>query len=215
MQVRVPWTVLIRAETTILPRYQATQGIGEELDTQVSPAQALRAEAQAKIADVYFVFGLGNFGGGGKFAGIPFLPIPHAYVYANLKGVNEGERFRHRIEPEAYTTGNLLKSLITTVPGVVNISKTSLAQVQSDSLFMKNWASLSALELPLSRAGMPTLATEISTGLQSLFPPSSFSGLGIPSWVRGRGSLTASRSRCRLLGWPRLLKRPQSNQGNP
>ena len=170
-----------------LAEISAAQGIGEELDTQVSPAQALRAEAQAKIADVYFVFGLGNFGGGGKFAGIPFLPIPHAYVYANLKGVNEGERFDVGLEPEAYTTGNLLKSLITTVPGVVNISKTSLAQVQSDSLFVKNWASLSALELPLWRAGMPALATEISTGLQSLFPPSSFSGLGIPYSVFGEG----------------------------
>jgi hypothetical protein len=67
----------------------AAEGIGEELDTQTSPAQALRAEAEAKVADIYFVFGLGNFGGGGKFGGIPFLPVPHAYVYANLKGVNK------------------------------------------------------------------------------------------------------------------------------
>jgi hypothetical protein len=34
---------------------------------------------------------------------------------------------------------------------------------------------------------MPALATEISTGLQSLFPPSSFSGLGIPYSVFGEG----------------------------
>lgn len=66
---------------------------------------------------------------------------------------------------------NMLKSLVTTVPGYVGIEKTDLASVQRDSLFMKSWASLSALELPLWRAGMAALASEISTGLQSLFPP--------------------------------------------
>jgi hypothetical protein len=161
----------------------AAEGIGEELDTQVSPAQALRAEANVKVADIYFVFGLGNFGGGGKFAG--FIPVPHAYVYANLKGVNEGER----IDVGIFDRSNMVKSLITTVPGFVQIDKTDLGSVQRDSLYMKSWASLSALELPLWRAGIPALATEISTGLQSLFPPSAFSTLGVPYSVFGEGQL--------------------------
>jgi RHS repeat-associated protein len=174
----------------------AAQGIGEELDTQVSPAQALRAEADAKVADIYFVFGLGNFGGGGKFAGIPFVPVPHAYVYANLRGVNKGERFDvgvYSVGPSKFLNEvNMAKSLITTVPGFVQVDETNLASVQGDSLYMKSWASLSALELPLWRAGIPALASEISTGLQSLFPPSSFSSLGllnIPYSVFGEGQL--------------------------
>jgi RHS repeat-associated protein len=179
-----------------LAEVSAAQGISEELDTQVSPAQALRAEAQAKLWDIYLVFGLGIFGGGGKFAQIPLLPIPHMYVYANFKGVNKGVRFDVGVydvsDSKFLNTINLAKSLITTVPGYVQVKEDDLASVRQDSLVMKSWASLSALEFPLWRAGIPALASQISTGLQSLFPPSSFSSLGflgIPYSVFGEGQL--------------------------
>jgi RHS repeat-associated protein len=186
-----------------------TESIGEVLDTQVtSPTRALRLEADAKIADVYFVFGLGSFGGGGKFAGIPFFPIPHAYVYANIRALNEGERFDVGLAPEVYSTSTLLKSVITTVPGVVNIDKTNLAAVKENSLFMRSWASLSFLELGLWRAGLPALASEITTGLQSLFPPSSFSGLDLlPYSVLGEGSFNCITFSLAAVGAAKALEK--------
>ena len=162
----------------------AAEGIGEELDTQVSPAQALRAEANVKLADIYFVFGVSDI----RVFGV--IPIPHAFVYENIRGTNQGERIDVGIDNPA--SSNVLRSFVTTVPGFVQIQRTNLTLVREDSLFMKSWASLSALELPLWRAGIPALASEISTGLQSLSPPSAFSDLGIvgvPYSVLGEGQL--------------------------
>ena len=167
-----------------LAEVSAAQGIGEELDTQVSPAQALRAEAQAKIADIYFVFGVSDI------RVFDFIPIPHAYVYENIRGINKGERIDVGINDPSSV--NVLRSVITTVPGFVQITKTDLAEVQGDSLFMRSWASLSALELPLWRAGIPALASELETGLQSLFPPTlppGLSSFGIPYSVLGEGQI--------------------------
>lgn len=172
-----------------LAELSISEDIGEILDTQASPQRALQAESKAKIADIYFVFGLGELGGGGKFAGIPFLPIPHAYIYANLKLANEGERFDIGLQDEFHTTGNLLKSLITTIPGVMTASKTSLGAVEKDSLFMRQVASLSVLELGIWRAGLPGIANQITTGVQSLFSATFSSTFSVPYQVFGVGAL--------------------------
>src|SRR5579859_3592771 len=162
----------------------AAEGIGEELDTQVSPAQALRAEAQAKIYDIYFVFGLSNI------RIFNFIPVIHSYVYENIRGINKGERFDVGVYDTSST--NVLTSLITTVPGFIQIDETDLSSVRQTSLFMKSWTSLSALEFPLWRAGIPALASELETGLQSLFPPTLPPGLSafdIPYSVLGEGQI--------------------------
>jgi hypothetical protein len=167
-----------------LAEVSAAQGIGEQLDTQISPAQALRAEAQAKIYDIYFVFGLSNI------RIFNSIPVIHAYVYENIRGINKGERFDVGVYDTSST--NVLRSLITTVPGLIQIDETDLSSVRQTSLFMKSWASLSALEFPLWRAGIPALASELETGLQSLFPPTLPPGLSsfdIPYSVLGEGQV--------------------------
>ena len=57
-----------------------------------------------------------------------FIPIPHAYVYENIRGINKGERIDVGINDPSSV--NVLRSVITTVPGFVQITKTDLAEVQ-------------------------------------------------------------------------------------
>ena len=119
----------------------------------------------------------------------PILPIPHAYIYANIKLANEGERFDVGLQQGYYSTANMLMSLITTIPGVVQVSNTSLGAVQKESLFMKQVASLSTLELSIWRAGLPAVATRITTGIQTLFSPAFSSQFPVPYQVFGPGAL--------------------------
>ena len=64
-----------------LAELDTAEDISETLDTEITPQRALQAESKAKVADIYLVFGLGDFGGGGKFAGIPHLTnTPRLYL---------------------------------------------------------------------------------------------------------------------------------------
>ena len=139
------------------------EAIGETLDTQTSPQQVLEGEKEAKVAQIYFAFGLGNFGGGGKLFGI--IPIPHAYIFADVTG---GQSARYDVALDEEEGATISSAMVGTVPGYIQVTPANLAEVRADSLLLTQTASLSILEYGTWRAGLPAVAlatTSITSAL--------------------------------------------------
>jgi RHS repeat-associated protein len=147
----------------------AAEADSEILDTAENPETVMQGERNAKVAQIYFAFGLGDFGslrGGSKVFG--FIPIPHAYIFADITG-GESERFDVALDEEEGATFGA--AMITTVPGFISIQPATLAEVRADSIFLTNSASLSVMEYGMWRAGLPAIASgtgSIMVGLDTI-----------------------------------------------
>ena len=135
-----------------LAEISVSESISGTLDATENPESVLQGERNAKIAQIYWAFGLGNFGGGGKW--LKIIPVPHFYVFADLVA-GESERFDVALG-EGVSLG---KALVTTVPGVIQVTPATLGEVEADSIKVFKSASLSTLEYGIWRAGLPGVAS--------------------------------------------------------